>query len=221
MNFVDHCVLNQIQQVRYACLAAVFIALLLGSNAFAKTLGTFGRTSLGVTIPSAPIGYAGTITLTNDKLIVEDASNHLTNLTELENEVAFGGDTSGIFGGITTFSNQRFIILDNEIGGSNLSGFTLSTNGIPVVYPVTGELNLGGVVNISDLNTIISQLPQPAFDWTQSNFGDGIVNISELNILVANWQAGIGQTLSVTTPEPNSLTLLTISSLLLVQRRKF
>ena len=84
---------------------------------------------------------------------------------------------------------------------------------------VSGDINLDGVVNMYDINTVSSNWDT---DGPQGDAnGDGIVNIFDINAISANWGAtdpGGAQAV----PEPASLVLVCCGAgaMLVVARRR-
>jgi hypothetical protein len=66
-------------------------------------------------------------------------------------------------------------------------------SGVFVVYAMTdipGDTNGDGIVNFTDLNTVLAQFGQSAPDLSGDVNDDGIVNFSDLNIVLANFGQG-------------------------------
>jgi autotransporter-associated beta strand protein len=124
---------------------------------------------------------------------------------------------------ITTTSlptNTALALLDNSILKKNtFNGLAVDTNALLIAPEILGDVNADGSVDLSDLNLVLDNLGTTSSAWTSGNFdGAATIDLTDLNDVLNN----LGTTNlapALPTPEPASLTLLALASLLLTRRR--
>jgi probable HAF family extracellular repeat protein len=79
---------------------------------------------------------------------------------------------------------------------------------------LSGDANLDGSVNGTDLNTVLSNYNGTAMNWSQGDFNyDGTVNGADLNTVLSNYNQSIALSgVGAAVPEPSTL-LLTVTGL--------
>jgi hypothetical protein len=101
-----------------------------------------------------------------------------------------------------------------DVGGhlSLQHGFSPTSLMLIARPTVDGDINLDGMVNIFDINSVSANWSTagPAGDAN----GDGIVNIFDINLISANWGATGATTPAV--PEPATWSLALLAALVLV-----
>ena len=90
---------------------------------------------------------------------------------------------------------------------------------------INADINRDGFVGIDDLNFLLSNWNTnvPTGDWDSGDIagiGDGYIGIDDLNQVLAQWNAGTPPAASTTTPEPATLTLLTLGTLTTLRRQR-
>ncbi len=85
-----------------------------------------------------------------------------------------------------------------------------------LVTAIQGDLDGDGFVGITDLNLVLANWNQaiPPGDPLADASGDGFVGIDDLNAVLANWNAGTPPTTHATIPEPASLLLWCVVSVM-------
>jgi hypothetical protein len=109
-------------------------------------------------------------------------------------------------------STKSLISADDQ---TSLSYFVIGT--------LLGDANGDLMVNVSDLSILAANYGMTSgATWLTGDFtGDGLVNVSDLSILAANYGGSSAELASfLSTPEPMTMTLLTIGGLAMLRRRK-
>ena len=130
------------------------------------------------------------------------------------NIITFGGSLTGAFSNVVNQTGLTGLIL-NVTSDANSVILTLDS--------LAGDLNLDGFVGIADLNIVLGSWNQnvPPGDPLADPSGDGFVGIEDLNAVLGNWNAGTPPPAeaSGTVPEPGTLVLLGLSSVIICRRR--
>jgi len=126
--------------------------------------------------------------------------------------INFSGTQSGAFG------NAMFPAISSSVG----FGLIYDTNAVALVAGLKGDLDGSGLVDILDLNIVLSHWNQvvTAGVWLSGDpVGDGLVDILDLNTVLSNWNAGAPP--SITVPEPAGVLWLGLGMMgLLVSGRR-
>jgi hypothetical protein len=86
---------------------------------------------------------------------------------------------------------------------------------------LTGDTNLDGYVNATDLNVVGINWQSPGMNWQDGDFnGDRSVNAGDLNLLGSNWQQPFAAAAPVAIPEPSGFILAIVAMVGLRSRRK-
>ena len=183
-----------------------------------------------VTLPAlqldgAPNAWSATVDLTNNKLIVEDATNHAATLATLQNQVLFGSShTTGILSTALP-ANTALAVLDNAVTGFTTFGSVpVDANAILLAPELLGDANADGKVDLNDLNAVLNNLGNPTPNWTSGNFDNApTIDLTDLNDVLNN----LGQTfanpnfaVSQSTPEPSTAMLLISAAAIPLLRRR-
>ena len=125
-----------------------------------------------------------------------------------------GEIVAGTHGALFDLSGEG-IVDDTDLAQWLLGAAT--HNGFGDAY-LTGDSNLDGFVNATDLTNLALNWQQEAARWSAGNFtaSDGIVNAADLNKLALNWQQSISLAATVSSPVPEpSVLLLAVVGLVL------
>jgi hypothetical protein len=79
------------------------------------------------------------------------------------------------------------------------------------LLPLKGDANGDGVVDISDLNKVLTNYDKAGMTWTQGDFnGDGNVSVADLNNVLTNYGLAVGSSAGrlAAVPEPSSVVLI-------------
>jgi hypothetical protein len=146
------------------------------------------------------VDATSTFDLTDNAMVLKSATAALSTLqTSLRNGFNAGGWNGA--GGISS-SSAAVTSTGTAIGfGSNgvlnetsSAGVTgLGATDVLVKFTYSGDANLDGQVDITDLGLLSGNWQQSGKDWLSGDFTyDGIVNIGDLGALAGNWQKGVG-----------------------------
>ena len=165
-----------------------------------------------LTIAGSSNSWTGAIHLTDNDLIIEDATTHANSLATLRNEVSFGsGHVVGIFSS-TLPANESLIVLDNAVAGlATFGGVPVDSNSILVGPELLGDANVDGMVSSSDFIMLATHFGATGQNWmTGDSNGDGVVNALDFNAIASNFgdQLTASPALASVVPEPVSLLLL-------------
>ena len=126
-----------------------------------------------------------------------------------------GGFIRGYFG--ENIANVAQFFPNNGTGA-------LATASQGTMYlPIGGDVNLDGLANQNDLNTVIGNFGN-AGTYTQGDAdGSGLINQNDLNIVIGSFGNGIGAAPSLAlgsvVPEPGSIALLLAGATTLLSRK--
>jgi hypothetical protein len=158
-----------------------------------QILEATGQTSIQPTNPAVPTADVNGVFST---LLTRATANPLVNV-----RADFSADING----------------DGKINADDLTDLVTNILGTTV-----GDTNLDGHVTLTDLSTVLSNLGARDSSWASGNFdGAATIDLTDLNDVLNNLSVSAPSGTSVTaTPEPASLTLLTLGTALLLTRRK-
>ena len=144
------------------------------------------------------IADGASLDLSNNSLIV-DYTTAGTLVSDIRGLLAEGKLTTSALD-----PAKKLAYADNAVTGlATFSGQVIDSTSILVKYTWSGDANLDGQVDISDLGSLATAW-QSASVWTGGDFDySGFIDISDLGILATNWQAGVG--LSLTVPFEDAL----------------
>jgi hypothetical protein len=116
----------------------------------------------------------------------------------------------------TAYTMKLKVVDDNTAdAGVYQGGFDTTT--LTLAAPLGGDANYDGLVNFTDLNTVLTTYNQSGKSWANGDFnGDGTVNFTDLNVVLTNYNRSGGgppvdQILAahgIMIPEPASLLLV-------------
>ncbi len=109
-----------------------------------------------------------------------------------------------------------------DVDGSGLIDQT-DLNILLANLSLQGDLNADGFVGIEDLNLILgnwNQTVTPGNLLAGDPTGDGFVGIEDLNAVLGNWNAGSPPPPTNTVPEPTTLALITLGTLVALRRHR-
>jgi len=115
--------------------------------------------------------------------------------------------------------------------GQTLSGFSapnlgrtylFGMNVEPATTPLVGDLDGDGFVGIGDLNLVLSNWNQnvPPANPLADPSGDGFVGIDDLGQVLGNWNAGVPPNDQAAIPEPGTLGILGVLSMLSKRKQR-
>ena len=202
-------------------------ALTVNGKIVVRPNGTTTGTSKvnALTLAGTTSNWSGALDLTNNKLIVEDATTHNTTLATLQNQVASGvANTAGIFSSSLP-ANQALAVLDNALlNKTSFGGQIVDANAILLASELLGDANADGTVDLTDLSTVLNNFGTTTSAWTSGNFdGAAIIDLTDLSAVLndfglANTNASISTPITAT-PEPASLFPVVALLLLFAPRR--
>ncbi len=123
---------------------------------------------------------------------------------------------------------------NSVLGYVSFSGVGVDATSVLIKYTYSGDANLDGQVDISDLGRLATAW-QTGGVWISGDFNyDEFVDISDLGLLATNWQQGVGNPLGpsfdqalaslglpgATVPEPAGLALAAMGAMLLARCRR-
>jgi fibronectin-binding autotransporter adhesin len=191
------------------------------------TTGTSKLTTLA--IAGGTNAWTGDLDLTNNKVIVEDSTQHANTLATLENQVLYGR-THGA--GITSSdlpAHAIVAVIDNAAlptPFSTFGGQVVDLNSILVAPELPGDADFSGKVDLTDLNTVLNHLGVADSHWTSGNFdGAATIDLTDLNDVLNNLGVSLPNANSIAspaaaTPEPASLAIMGAGVSLLLRRRR-
>ena len=190
------------------------------NNTFLTTAGTNSLTALAL------FGNAA-LTLSNSTLIVEPvAATRAAQLQVLQSEVITGRTASQGILSAGLAGNLALAVIDNSTLAKPFTTFktvTVDTNAILISPELLGDANADGKVDAGDLNTVLTHLGTTAPNWTPPAIlaGQATLDLTDLNDVLNN----LGSTFAtpsplLPTPEPASLTLVSLTAPLLLARLK-
>jgi autotransporter-associated beta strand protein len=169
--------------------------------------------------------WSATVDITNDKLIVEDATTHAATLATLQNQVYFGrANSTGILSTALP-ANTAIAVIDNAVTRFTTFGnVAVDPNAILVAPELLGDANVDGQVDVPDLQTVLNNLGNTNSNWTSGNFNGALtIDLTDLNDVLNNLgQTFAGATFSAPqpTPEPTTSILLMSTVMIPLLRRR-
>jgi hypothetical protein len=216
-----------------------------GKLVFASTSAARQTPAVLLNMQSLSLASTTVLDITNHDLIIGNASVASV-ATQILNGMGSGNVTPAITSSAAKGTGTTFIIpvnadsfLGNGSAGSAIGkvfdGTTITQpSSVIVKYTYFGDLNLDGLVNAADFNIFKSHLGQTSpgasdisTSWLMGDVNlDGIINGLDYATMIGNFSApaltplgGFGP-LGTLVPEPTSLSLLSLSTLLLLRRSK-
>ena len=142
--------------------------------------------------------WTGKLDLADNDLIIDYTG--ASPISTVRNQIKTGFNNGAWTGkGITTSvgSGARALgYADNAASGlATFSGQSIDSTCVLVKYTYSGDANLDGKVDVTDLGALATNW-QAAALWTGGDFNyDGVVNVTDLGALATNWQAGVSNPL--------------------------
>ncbi len=178
-----------------------------------------------ITFDGTTGNWSGKLDLTNNKLILQ-STNKPADLAALQSQLGSAITSS------TLPANYAIAVVDNAVTHFTTFGNQpVNTNSILVSEELLGDTNLDGKIDLTDLSTVLNNFGTQTPNWTSGNFDNSpTINLTDLSDVLNNF----GQTnpdastssfilqpsTFSTTPEPTTLTLLLLSPLALLTRRR-
>jgi T5SS/PEP-CTERM-associated repeat protein len=154
----------------------------------------------------------GTVDLTSSKLIIEtsNATAKSSTLAALQSNIATGALIAS-----TMPANFGVALLDNAVTQfKTFGGLPADASSLLLSPELLGDANADGIVNLTDLNTVLTHLGSTTPAWTSGNFdGSTTIDLTDLNTVLNNLGLTYANSSAITspivpTPEPASLSLL-------------
>jgi hypothetical protein len=201
-----------------------------GTLTFSPTSATRQTPDVAIEIGNLTVGTAGLIDLTNHDLIIHGGET----LSQVEALIVDGYDSGTWAGthGITSSTAASTpgtglgYATAGELGISTFDGISVTSTDILVKYTYIGDANLDGEVNGFDLVALAHNFGASPADWSQGDFNyNGVVEGGDVGLYSTYVNSGTGGAdgsplAIVATPEPGSLAMLGVTSLVLLRRRK-
>jgi len=184
-----------------------------GQVIFSPTLNTSGNIAFEAVLAGAGVDA------NNNESIWATGTNGKLSLVVREGELGVGRTVNMVNG--RTGEDGRATSLNNAGQLTFELSFTDGSEGIFIAnLGLPGDLNGDGFVGINDLNIVLGNWNQnvPPADQLADPSGDGFVGIDDLNAVLGNWNAGTPPTESANIPEPASVSLLVLGTVLLMRR---
>jgi fibronectin-binding autotransporter adhesin len=163
----------------------------------------------------------GTFNITTSKLVIEPANKSVT-LAALEADAANHSLLSSALPAHTALA-----LIDNAAlttPFTTFGGLPADSGSILLAPELLGDTNIDGIVNVTDLNTVLAHLGSATAAWTSGNFDNAAtIDLTDLNTVLNNLgltYANSSASSPVPTPEPASFAILSVTSVLLVHRRR-
>ncbi|MGN6368647.1 MAG: autotransporter-associated beta strand repeat-containing protein [Phycisphaerae bacterium] len=206
------------------------IALTVNGAAKIRTNGTATGTSL---LSALSFGSANnTLDITNNKLILQATpATKATSLANLQTQVSSHQLIDSVIP--TGFA---MAVIDNAATNlTTFGGINVDANSLLVSQELTGDANVDGKVDLTDLSAVLNNFGVTTSLWTKGNFdGSATINLTDLSDVLNHFgltnpsaafapgemaQASGGGNIAAT-PEPASLAILMSASALLATRRR-
>ncbi len=183
-------------------------------------------------VQTGDYSLAGTLTLSNATLVVQNPANKSATMTDLRTGVTNGLTSPTGIQDPTLPPRTALAVLDNAVTGfTSFDGLSVDATSILLAPELLGDANADGKVDLSDLSTILNHFGTTTPNWTDGNFDNAItIDLTDLSDVLNNFGATTTNTsaqlptsnyqlLSSPTPEPLTLSLLLPITLLLRHRR--
>ncbi|MGN6370751.1 MAG: beta strand repeat-containing protein [Phycisphaerae bacterium] len=180
-----------------------------------------------VSFDGGPGAWAGSLDLSGDKLIVQDGVTHAASLGNLESAAHSVISSTGLpaaFG---------IAVLDNGVlHRSTFGGVGVNDDSILIGPELLGDVNADGVVDLTDLSTVLNNFGVNEARWTSGNFdGAATIDLTDLSCVLNNFgvrnAGGTGGALvlgpgggEAASPEPGSLVIAVAGMAGLLGRRR-
>jgi fibronectin-binding autotransporter adhesin len=188
------------------------------TNTAGKTIFTSNGRLYGLIITG------GTVDTTTAKLVINPTNKSAT-LAALETDLysthSLLSSALPAHTALALIDNATLTTLFTTFGGQ-----PANTSSILIAPELLGDTNIDGTVNATDLTTVLNHLGTTNANWTAGNFdGQPTIDLTDLNDVLNN----LGQTYAnssgvvapiTPTPEPTSLAVLSVTSFLLIHRRR-
>lgn len=203
-----------------------------GSGVLAVGQGTAAATLILLpgsgtsTVAGLQMNATSSLDLSNNNLIIAYGSG-TSPLSQIRSAL-FAGYNGGAWNGPGIISSSARpsgnVYALGYADGSTDIGTAAPFGDVLIAYTLTGDANLDGVVNLTDLLSLLNNFGQSDADWAQGDFNyDGTVNVTDLLALLNNY----GQSASTTqfnsaqaVPEPAAASLLAMTAAGLLARRR-
>jgi hypothetical protein len=194
----------------------------------AVTPGTAGAGTPGAALTSQNfnIGAGGLLDISNHEMIIRGGAS----LPQVEQLLVSGrGGTAGITS--SSASASGLVLGVGTAGALSLSTFdgdAVSPTDILIKATFSGDANLDGKVDLTDLSTVLNHFGQATSDWTSGNFdGATTIDLTDLSSVLNNFgktlATGASQatgSLAMAAPEPGSLAALASAGVVLLRRKR-
>jgi autotransporter-associated beta strand protein len=187
----------------------------------------------GVSLDGSSGAWAGTLDLTNNKLVVEDAANHAATFGRLQDQAIFGATHStGILSSALP-ANTGIAVIDNAAMGTPFAvfgGVPVDAGSILIAPELLGDANADGHVDLTDLSVVLNNFGASTLNWMSGNFGgSGTVDLTDLSDVLNNFglsyaNANMGTAGGAVevgaAPEPAAISVLMLGCGILSVRRR-
>jgi hypothetical protein len=153
-----------------------------------------------IVVDSLSISTDGLLDLTNNSMIIDYSGSVGSLLDDVRSYLANGQMITTA----TTPSGTKIGYADNALlGFSTFAGQTVDSSSVLIKFTYGADATLDGKVDIADLRQYADHFNpnhtgSPTAVWYEGDFTyDGWVDQTDLAVLAANWQAGVGNPLSL------------------------
>jgi len=154
--------------------------------------------SITNTQTSVLISVGSTLDITNNAILLH-YGNASTSLATLQAAAAYGAGVNGASGASGSIISSTANVGNPgqyTVGYADSTELTsIATGNVKVMYTLTGDANLDGMVNFNDFSILQNNYETTGDDWSQGDFNhDGRVNFNDFSLLQNNYDSNVSTT---------------------------